>query len=76
MTIIQAGDTVLVNTPGELENRKIGKVVEELTFVTYKSFAARILVTFEPAANYRYKSYYTPEELTVITIKDNPEYFI
>jgi hypothetical protein len=68
MGIIQAGDIVLVNMRGEQRNRKMGRVVD-----VHSNFAANIQVAFKAPS---YNTYYTTNELKVITREDDPEYFI
>jgi hypothetical protein len=68
MNTIQIGDTVLVTTPDEHGDRKIGRVVD-----VHSNFANNIQVAFKAPS---YKTYYTTNELKVITREDHPEYFI
>jgi hypothetical protein len=68
MNNIKVGDTVLVTMCGIQGSRKIGIVVG-----IDRNFVTNIQVAFKATS---YKIYYNADELKVITIETDPEYFV
>jgi hypothetical protein len=68
MNNAKVGDIVLVTMRGVLGDRKIGKVVD-----IHSKFVANIEVAFRAPS---YKIFYNADELKVITMETDPEYFI
>jgi hypothetical protein len=68
MNNVKAGDIVLVNTLDIRGERKIGIVVD-----VHIKLSANIQVAFRVPS---YKIYYNADELKVITMETDPEYFI